>query len=372
MSKVLVVCTTDSMIWNFLIPHIKRLMEQGHIVECASSKTGSFFDDLINIHSLIMHQIDFERSPYNIKNIRAYKTLNKLVEDNKYDAIFCHEPIGGIMGRLVGHKHKCKVIYMAHGFHFFKGAPIINNTIYYFVEKFFSRYTDVLLTINEEDYQATKKMYAKQRVKINGIGIDIHKFVCDTSCDKLRSEWKLKNSDFLLISVGELIKRKNHLSVIKAIAKLNNPCIHFFIAGNGELKETIQKQIKLLNLENQVHLLGYRRDINELCNSADVFLLPSFQEGLSVALMEAMACRKPIIASRIRGNIDLIDEEKGGILVDVCDVNGYAKAIQFMHDNRDILYEYGKYNEQKVKKFDIESVKKQLDPVYKKCLEVAL
>ena len=164
------------------------------------------------------------------------------------------------------------------------------------------------------------------------LGIDIHKFVCDTSCDKLRSEWKLKNSDFLLISVGELIKRKNHLSVIKAIAKLNNPCIHFFIAGNGELKETIQKQIKLLNLENQVHLLGYRRDINELCNSADVFLLPSFQEGLSVALMEAMACRKPIIASRIRGNIDLIDEEKGGILVDVCDVNGYAKAIQFMHD----------------------------------------
>ena len=362
--RILIVCTTDSMIWNFLVPHIEEFIKEGYSVECACSETGPFFDNLKREYGIVLHRIDFKRSPYSFKNIKAYHQLKKLVIDRNINIVFCHEPVGGAMGRLVGHKMNCKVIYMAHGFHFYKGAPKF-STVYYWVEKYLSKYTDALITINQEDYKAAQNFYAAERYLLPGIGVDISKFVSRPDPAYLRKELGIASNETILLSVGELIPRKNHSTVIDAIAKLEEPKIHYVIAGEGELEQALVQKVSSLNLKN-IHFLGYRTDINMLCNSADIFIMPSLQEGLSVALMEAMSCGLPVIASKIRGNTDLIDEGKGGILVDAKDSSMYMKAIGLLIHDPEKRKQMGSFNKIKVKKYSIENVKRQLMPIIKK------
>lgn len=356
--RILVVCTTDSMIWNFLVPHIKNLENNGYTVECACSVTGDFFENLQKIHNLTMHRIGFRRSPYSFKNIKALSQLKKIVRERKIDTIFCHEPVGGAIGRIVGHQTKCKVIYMAHGFHFYKGAPR-KSKIYYWVEKYLARYTDDLITINQEDYEASLKFKAKRKHLLPGIGIDTTKFLYSPDAMYLRKELSISEQDLILLSIGELIKRKNHETVINAMVRINNPHLHYVIVGDGELEDYLKSRIQELGLNN-VHLLGYRRDINKICNSSDVFIMPSYQEGLSVALMEAMACGLPVIASSIRGNVDLIPSREYGILVAPDDVNGYGEAIEYFSNDRNQRVETGRRNIERVKIFDIKNVEGKL------------
>ena len=366
MKKVLVLCTTDSMIWNFLVPHIKKMQENQVEVECACSRTGSYFDELTEKQGLILHEIPFERSPYSKKNFIAYKKLLRLMKENHYDTIFCHEPVGGAMGRLVGHRTKCKVIYMAHGFHFYKGAPVINWLIYYHVEKLLAHYTDLLITINKEDYLAAKKFKAKRVALINGIGIDINKFK-KIETEYLREKYKLSKNDFILLTVGELIPRKNHATIIKAIAEMKNSRVHLFIAGEGELEKELKTLVEKEGMEDKIHFLGFCRNVNELCNSCDAFIFPSVHEGLSVALMEAMACGKPVIVSKIRGNVDLIEHKKGGFLVETNDVQGYEKAIEVLMKNKKLCEKFGSYNREKIAKYDVKYVEKQLEKLFTEC-----
>ncbi len=360
MKRILIVCTTDSMIWNFLIPHIKELERNGYYVECACSITGDFYKKLVEQYKIKMNEVSFERSPYKLKNINAYKTLCKLIKDKNFDIVFCHEPVGGAIGRIAGHRCQCKVVYMAHGFHFFTGAPK-SRIIYYWVEKFLSLYTDILITINKEDYLAALNFKEKKCYKINGIGIDTIKFYKDdTLQDYLNKEFNLPKHSVKLLSIGELIARKNHEVVIRALSKINNPNVYYFIAGDGEMKEKLANLIKKLNLENNVYLLGYRTDIRQLCNSSDIYVMPSIHEGLSVALLEAMGCGKPVIASKIRGNIDLIDENKGGLLVNNKNIDEYVSAINKLAYSVELRNSFGIYNESTVKKFDISIITKEI------------
>lgn len=360
MKRVLLLCTTDSMITNFLIPHIKNMENKGYDIECACSITGDFFNILKDQYGLKMNEICFKRNPFSFSNIKAFKQLNSLVKEKKYNVIFCHEPVGGVMGRIVGHFNKCKVVYMVHGFHFYKGAPS-KMKLFYYIEKFLAHWTDLLITINKEDYQTSLKFKAKNKVLTNGIGVDTSKFSYNPNSDYIRKHFGLSSEDVILLSVGELIVRKNHEPVIRAISAIKASNIHYFIAGDGELMVYLDSLINELNLEDQIHLLGYRKDINKLCNSADIFIMPSLQEGLSVALMEAMSCGKPIIASKIRGNVDLIDEGNGGYLISPKDVNGYAKVISKLSSNKNDQMMFGRYNIKKVQNFDIKRVISQID-----------
>ena len=230
-NKVLVVCTTDSMITNFLIPHIRDLKNRGCQVDCACAQTGDFIN-IIRNNGIQVHKVDFHRNPFSFGNVKAFRQLCRLIKTERYNVIFCHEPVGGAMGRIVGHMYNCKVIYMAHGFHFFKGAPK-KNRLFYYVEKFLSRWTDVLVTINQEDYDASKQFSCKNLVKLNGIGVDTTRFCYEPNRDYIKKI--VGDENVVLLSVGELIPRKNHEVVIKAIASLNDKSIHYLVAGEGEL-----------------------------------------------------------------------------------------------------------------------------------------
>lgn len=363
-NRVLVVCTTDSMIWNFLIIHIKELQKRGYEVECACSKTGFFFDELVNQHGFILHEIQVHRSPFSFQNISALKELVRILRNGKFNNVFCHEPMGGVLGRIAAKRCHCSVNYMAHGFHFYKGAPLINKIVYYTVEKILSYITDALIVINNEDYEAAKKFHAKRVFKTHGIGIDTSKF--QKSLDYiylLNNECHLPADVFKVLTVGEMIVRKNHEVLIKALSFLPDN-VHLFIAGTGELETYLKQMAENINVNQRVHFLGFRKDVKNICNSADLFVFPSFQEGLSVALMEAMGCGLPIVASNIRGNNDLIVNGKGGVLIDDNNPLLYKDAIQSFMDNKNACKEAGCFNEKHVKQFDMSVVVDELKEIY--------
>ena len=344
MKKMLMVASVPSMIGLFNIENIRLLLEIGYKVHAACNfqdssiwpreKTKQFIVQMKGL-GIKLHQISFSRTPRDLKGmVQSYWQMDKLVKKEKFQFVHCHTPVAGVVCRIVCKKNHIKVVYTAHGFHFYEGAPLKNWLLYYPVEKWMSRCTDVLITINHEDYRrAKKKFYAKKTVYVPGTGVDIEKFKSGLA-DKgeKRKELGLEDEDVMLLSVGELNQNKNHATVIRALAGAEHKNLHYIIAGQGEAEERLLKLANRLGVRQQIHLLGYRADVPQLMQAADIFLLPSIREGLNVSLMEAMASGMPCICSDIRGNRDLIKNGIGGYMVDALDVAGWQEAISKVLD----------------------------------------
>ena len=254
------------------------------------------------------------------------------------------------------------VNYTAHGFHFYKGAPFKNWLLYYPVEKICAHFTDVLITINKEDYAlAQKKMKPKKVEYVPGVGIDVSKFAdAVVDRDAKRDEIGVPRDAFVLLSVGELNGNKNHETVIKALAEINNPEIHYVIAGRGRKKDYLENLAEEKGVK--LHLLGFRRDIPELDKVADVFVFPSYREGLSVSVMEAMASGLPIVCSRIRGNTDLVNEN-GGFLFDPMSIVECREAIEKIRLSN--VASMGKYNYSVANEYEVRAINTHMKEIYR-------
>lgn len=368
------VATVPSMIGQFNMNNIKLLQEMGYEVHVAcdfndrsiwpSEKVVRFQNKLGEL-GIIYHQVDFARNPFKVgTNIKAYKQLKQLFIQYKYSFAHCHTPTASVICRIVTHQMGTKCIYTAHGFHFYKDAPIINWLVFYPIEKVCSYWTDVLITINQEDYRFAKTHLKAKKVEyVPGVGVDVSKFkLSDFDIEKKRAELGICVDDIALLSVGELNQNKNHEVIVRAISELNNDRIHYFIAGQGvKEKELIELATKLnVNL----HLLGYRTDIAELYNMADIFVFPSIREGLSVSLMEAMASGMPCIVSNIRGNVDLIEEGMGGYLCTPQNVHSFAQRMKLLIEDKELQPKFGNWNQQKMKEFDVECVNEKMKAIY--------
>lgn len=310
------------------------------------------------------------RSIFNLKdNIIAYKNLMKILKNNDIEVIHCNTPIGGMIGRICGKKAKVKhVIYTAHGFHFYKGAPFINNTLFKWAEQIMAHWTDVIITINQEDYETAQKFKLKPGGKIfyvPGVGIDLNEYK-KINIDRKQKKFEigLSATDFVLISVGRLDKNKNNSTIIKALKKVKNQKVHLLICGEGKEKEKLKRLVKKLKLVKQIHFLGNRSDMKELYQITDLFIMASCREGLSRAVMEAMASGLPCVVSDIRGNRDLIMEGKGGYLVEKDDVNEYAKKINKLIDDRELRIQMKNENLRRVEAFTVEKIKKKIERIY--------
>lgn len=338
--RVLILASVASMIGQFNRDNISLLQEMGYKVDVACNfKNGSTFSEesakqlkkeLIEQGVRCFH-VDFSRSPVQIgKHVQCYRTVKRLMLENQYLFCHCHSPIGGAIARIAGHVTKTKIIYTAHGFHFFKGASVLNWAIYYPIELLLSYWTNCLITINKEDYYRAKyKFHAKKTVYIPGVGIDSNRFQnLGISREQKRQELGLSKEDIFILSVGELNKNKNHEVVVRALAGIKDRNIVYMIAGEGNQKE----HLKSLTEENGVslRLLGFREDICSLLEAADVFAFPSKREGLSVSVMEAIFMKKPVIASKIRGNIDLIKDGENGLLVHPNTVEAWKQGLYKM------------------------------------------
>lgn len=371
MKKVLFVATVVRLHINmFHKPFIKWFHDQGWQVDVAANNDYENKDDCVIPYCDHFYCLPFERSPFDTNNLQAYRQLEELVEKNQYDIVHCHTPVGGVLTRLACSKMRKKgttVIYTAHGFHFFKGAPVKNWLIFYPIEKVLSYKTDLLITINQEDYHYAKSFHAKKVANINGVGLDLSKYsrVSNEKRKEIRAELGLADQDCFIISSAQLIKRKNHAVLIEAISKLNDPNAHLFICGDGPEESSLHSYAEKLGVNNQVHFLGFRKDIYELCGAADIFAMASTQEGLSVAVMEAMACELPLVVSDIRGNNELIDNGRGGYLVDPQNSNEFAEKIKRLVNDKMLREEYGRYNHNKIQGYGIDSVMEQITALYK-------
>lgn len=340
MKKVLFTATVDSHILCFHIPFLKLFKEKGYEVHVATNGT----DEIPYCDKKIV--IPFERSPYKLNNLKAIKQLRKVINEEKYDIIHTHTPMGSVVTRLAAkqarRKYNTRVIYTAHGFHFYKGAPILNWMLFYPVEKFLSRFTDTLITINQEDYDLAKRKFNKRCKDIQyvpGVGIDENKFNIKMTKEEkheLRKSLGLKDDDFVMIYPAELSKRKRQIWLINTISNLlkEHNDIHLLLPGRDSLNGECQKLVDQLNLNKQIHFLGFRKDIPKLLMISNLALSSANQEGLPVNIMEAMYVGLPIVASNCRGNRDLVEDGKNGYLIDLEDGRRYLACINNLYNNK--------------------------------------
>lgn len=376
--RALMYASVASMIQQFNMANIRLLLESGYEVDVVCNleqgstitpeKIAAMRSELEGMGVRVIH-VPIPRKISSIGEIiTSFRMSRQIIAQGEYSLIHCHSPIGSVLCRLAnrfsGRYGKAKMIYTAHGFHFFKGAPLLNWLIFYPMEWFCSWFTDVLITINHEDHDlASRQFRARQVAYVPGIGVDLEKYRPDSSgrAEKL-AELGLCGADTILVSVGELSVRKNHEVVLRALAREQDPHYQYLICGLGHLKEQLEQLVEELGIRDRVHFLGYRNDIAQILNIANIYVFPSLQEGLPVALMEAMAAGKAVACSRIRGNTDLI-EEQGGILFDPRSVDDCADAIGRML-NAD-YEQMGRFNTQKILGFSRETVGRQMADLYR-------
>lgn len=373
MKKILFVTHNGRFLVQFELNDIQLLQNMGYEVHCATNFKGetmrSDAEQTLKSMQVVCHQIDIERSPTKLtQNLRAYFQLKKLMKQERYAAVHCHTPMGGVVGRLAARAaHIRPVLYTAHGFHFYKGCPMKNRLIYQTVEAFMARWTDALITINHEDYEAASKFRMRgQAYYIPGIGVDVAR-IADEEVDigKERDKLGIPRDAVVFISVGELNKNKNHETAIRAFANTGLSDAYYLICGEGELHEELQQLINQLGLNQRVRLLGFRSDVYRLLHASDVCVFPSLREGLPVALMEAMAAGLPCIATRIRGNTDLLGENYE-YLTEPANVESHRNKMEMLLKSRS---KAARYCRDRIGAFDVHVVQKKMADIYSSALE---
>lgn len=366
MDKILFVATIDQHIRHFHYPFLEWFKNNGYEVHVASNGE----EELLHVDK--KHNIPFERSPFKSDNIKAYKQLKDLIEANDYKLVHCHTPMGGAIARLASisaRKRGLKVLYTAHGFHFYKGAPKKNWLIYYPVEKLLSRFTDVLITINEEDYElANKKKFKAHKVElVHGVGIDFKKFQPQTDQIKveLRNKYSYNPDDFILIYVGELSYRKHQDTLIRMVEILKEdiPNLKLLLVGKGDYYNEYFRLIDSLELDNFVHLLGYRRDVPELMLLSDIAVSSSRQEGLPVNVMEAMAVGLPLVVSNCRGNRDLVVDGINGFIVND-EPTEFRDSILKLEQDKNLMRKISSNNLKYINELSSEKITKIMSKIY--------
>lgn len=371
--KVLFVATVvKTHIMQFHLPYLKMFQEMGWETAVAARNDYEDPADCQIPYCDRYFDIPFERLPWKKGNLRAYRMLKAIIDQEHYDLIHCHTPVGAMIARLAARAARrkgMKVIYTAHGFHFFRGAPVANWLLFYPVEWVLSFCTDVLITINQEDYARAKgHLHAKRVEYVPGVGIDTARFRENTvDRREKRRELGCADGDFLILTVAEMTANKNHITILKALALLKNEPmfanLHYWICGRGETWQSLENSARELGIASHIHFLGYRNDAPELYPCCDLFAFMPYREGLPVALMEAMASGAPIVCTQIRGNRDLITDGVSGVFVENSP-QALAEAIRALYADPQRREALGRGAREAVQAFDAEAVYRQMKEIY--------
>lgn len=355
------------------MPFIRELKSRGVEVH-AAYKDNSADKPGLDLSAIDrVFEVPFERQPLRLENIKAYFVLKKIINENNYDAIHCHTPMGAVIARLAARKARkkgTKVIYTAHGFHFFAGASRKNWLLFYPVEKYLSKFTDCLITINQEDYDlATSKQFrAKKICKVHGVGVELDRFhyTDEDEKSKLREEYGYSPDDFIMIYPANLVHEKNHSMLfdsLQIIVRETND-VKLILPGQPICVDEYKKVLLDMGLIDYVDFLGYRRDIEKLVGLSDISVSPSKREGLPVNLIEAMAIGNAIVATDVRGNNDLVEDGVNGYLVKVGDSETMAQRILELIGDRDKLSAFGRASHARVEVFSTDSVNREMTDIY--------
>jgi len=354
--KILFTANLESFFTKFLIPQLEVFKKAGYEVHIATKFEGKdipFCDKKFNV--------DFARG-FNLKqNLNSYNQMKELLKKEQYSIISCHTPFGGAITRLAAKNLKLantKIVYMAHGFHFYKGQQKLKYLLFYSAEKYLAKYTDTLITINHEDYQIAKKKFKTNVRYVPGVGLDENKFNFKFTRKEdieLRKSLGIKEKDFVMIYPAELLARKRQVWLINTLKEVLNENKHFhlLLPGVDSLNGECQRLAKELNLDSQIHFLGFRNDIPKLLKTSNLAVSSSMQEGLPVNVMEAIYVGIPVVATDCRGNRDLIKDGKNGYVVSINDSEEFCNKVLYCAKLND-------KQKNKIKEFDKKIIKKFL------------
>lgn len=373
--RVLFIATVvKTHIMTFHIPYLKMFKEMGYETVVAARNDYENPDDCRIPYCDHFFDIPFQREPFHYDNIQCYKKLKSIIDEGDFSIVHCHTPVGGVLGRLAARKARkdgARIMYTAHGFHFYRGAPLKNWILFYPIEKICSYFTDAIITINEEDFHLANRNFKNTNVfNLPGVGINVARYSQELGQDTV--SWNLSGiceDEKWILSVGELNDNKNQKTIIRALALPSLEKVHYLIVGEGIRRTQLDAYAAALKVNDRVHFLGYRNDVAELLHTSDVFVFPSYREGLPVALMEAMAAGVPAVASRIRGNVDLIQNGINGFLCDPSDEKSFADHISMLLSNDVLANSFSERSKEKIKKYDIENVLRAAQEIYKNVLD---
>lgn len=369
--KILLVATVQSHICQFHRPLVQMLHDHGYEVHVAARDNLAEKNGLKLDFADRVFDVPFERSPFNKRNLTAYKQLKKIIDAGNYNAVHTNTPVGGIVGRLAARKARksgCKVIYTAHGFHFFKGGPIKSWLIYYPIERFMCRYTNLLITINNEDYALAKTHFKVQTAHIHGIGANSGKYraVSDDAHIALKKQLGYEGTS-LLLCTGELNANKNQVTAIRAMPDVvkNVPNAKLLLAGNGPLASQLEDEVKRLGMTDFIELLGYKTNLQEYVNAADLIVSCSRREGLPVNIIEGMLCEKAVVASINRGHKELVEDGVTGYLLPPDDPQKFSEKIAALLADSKVAHEMGRAGKEKAAAYTDKAVYRELEQIYR-------
>ncbi|MGF3182946.1 glycosyltransferase [Facklamia sp. P12934] len=378
MKKALLVASVASMIKQFNMDNIQILLNMGYQVTVATNfsdpgtiplkDSEELINELIDL-KVDLVQIEIVRNPFNLKNFNSYNRLKKLINNTYFDIIHCHSPIGGVLTRLAAVKTRekgSKLVYTAHGFHFFENGPI-KNWLFYPIERFLSKKTDVLITINNEDFKRASSWKNCEVKSVPGVGVDTQKFLKNiTNKRTIKNNLGLPIDSRIVLSVGELSDRKNHLVGIEVLNILKDKSIHYVICGKGGQLEKLQELVNKYHLKDNVHFLGYINNLESIYGVSDVFLFPSKREGLGLAGIEAMASGLPILTSNINGINDYSVDGETGFSYEPSDYKGFSRGLKkILNMSPHKIEEISKNNRNKSLKYDQSVVNQIMKEIYK-------
>ena len=365
--RILYVATVLSHICQFHLPYLQMLQEQGHEIHVAAHDNLAVKNGLQLKYTDRHIEIPFHRSPFDSRNLTAYRKLKALLKQTHYDLIVCNTPVGGVLTRLAARKSRragTRVIYIAHGFHFYKGASKKNWLLFYPLEKALARLCDVVVTINEEDYALAMARFPGKIARIHGIGVREDRYHPATEAEQaeMRSREGLTSEDYVVLCTGELNENKNQKTLVSAAALLKEkiPNLKVLLAGNGPKEQDLRDQIAAEGLEDHVKLLGYRTDLEKLVPAVDVVASCSKREGLPLNIVEAMLCKKPVVASVNRGNAELVKDGETGFLAAPEDAAAFAENLHSLSLSPAIAQKLGERGYEFAQLYSVNSVKTEL------------
>lgn len=364
----------------FLVPYAKHFRSLGWRVEAICNGAKSVEE--LSEHFDAVHEIPWTRSPLDSANfLKAPKVIRDVVREREFDIVHLHDPIAAFVGRLalrgLRSSGSLKVVYTAHGFHFFRGAPIKNWALFWPAEALASIWTDRLIVINKEDHEATKRFPIPEKhvVYMPGIGVDTERYAARSVTKEdirlVRTELGLDDTDQIMLMVAEFNPGKRHMDAVEALALSNRPHLNLVFAGVGPTLDSVSKRAHELGVGNRVHFLGYRNDVPALLAAAIGLMLPSEREGLPRAIMEALSLERPVIGTKIRGITELVDDSSG-ILVEVGDVRSMASALQRLLDNPYQALAMGKAGREAMRHFDIKHLLKLHEDLYSELIKAQI
>lgn len=364
MKKFLIVTTIQDTVEAFLIPHIKMLEAEGCKVSIATNIYKEIKEELKDNEWI---NISFSRNPFSLNSFKAVKEMRTLIRGGQFEMVHFHTPVAAFLGRYAAMREKQKnIIYTAHGFHFYEGASRINWCIYYPMELLAARWTDKLITINEEDYKRASTFNLRRDgkvYKIDGVGVDILNYNSGDG-EKIKKELLIREPEKTVLMIGELNKNKNQAQLIKALEllRLKGRNIKAIFVGIGDQEGILKKMAKDLGVK--AAFLGYRKDIKDIIDAADVVVSMSYREGLPRNIMEAMSAGKPLVATDIRGNRDIITQEENGFLVALDDIDATASVLESLLYNLELYKIISENNYKKIESYSVDSILESMREVY--------